>query len=231
MSFSLGQQLREARLRRGLSLPDVAHKTRIPVSRLQDLEADHYTSSGGLTYTKSFLRTYARFLDVDAGFILEKLTPPPLGGPQDYRYLIRNFGPWIRPRQPSDITAASSTSLQRGSYLTMAAIGCVIMLLGAALLLGGSRLGGTGQSSGSVTDAADDALFTPVTRSGPLGNPSWSGPETPASSSASAIPGIRPALSVELPPDTLLDSEGRILVPRKAIPVEEDNPAHRAASR
>lgn len=95
MPPSLGQKLKHAREQLGLSLADVAHRTRIPVPRLQDMEEDHYNTFGSLTYARSFLQTYAGFLGVDANPVTDHMNPTPLGGARDYRYLTESLGRWI----------------------------------------------------------------------------------------------------------------------------------------
>ncbi len=95
MVTTLGQRLRAAREKRGLSLEDAAHFTRIPAVRLRNLETDNYASFGSMTYARSFLKLYSRYLSVDASEILDDLPPARLGGRRDYRYLIEQFGPWI----------------------------------------------------------------------------------------------------------------------------------------
>lgn len=95
MPPSLGQRLKKAREEQGLSLADLSHRTRIPVPRLQDLEHDHYHAFGSLTYTRSFLQTYARLLGVNANCVTDHMQPTPLGGERDYHYLTANLGRWV----------------------------------------------------------------------------------------------------------------------------------------
>ena len=80
MPPSLGQKLKQAREQLGLSLADVAHKTRIPVPRLHDLEEDNYNTFGSLTYARAFLQTYAGFVGVDANSVTDHMSPT--GTPQ-----------------------------------------------------------------------------------------------------------------------------------------------------
>jgi len=94
----LGEILQRARLEKGLTLQDAAHATRIPVQTLSHLEQDNLASFGSLAYAKSFLRLYSRFLGVDASSVLQDLPNGTLGGENDYRYLLSNFGPWIQAR-------------------------------------------------------------------------------------------------------------------------------------
>lgn len=103
MQSTLGQRLQAAREARGLSLTDAAHETRVPVARLRHLEADNLAAFGSMTYARSFLRLYAGYLGVDAGEALEELPSAVFAGPQDYRYLVDSYGPWVRERgQPAE---------------------------------------------------------------------------------------------------------------------------------
>ncbi len=95
MSMLPGIQLRTAREKRGLTLLDAAHETRIPVQRLQWLEQDNWAAFGSLTYARSFLKIYGQFLDINVEEVLEELPTTKLGGPGDYRYLTENHGPWV----------------------------------------------------------------------------------------------------------------------------------------
>ncbi|MFN7564729.1 MAG: helix-turn-helix domain-containing protein [Prosthecobacter sp.] len=95
MNQPLGHRLKAARESRGLSLMDAAHETRIPVTRLQHLEAENYAAFGSMTYARSFLKLYSDFLGVNASEVLDELPSAMLGGPQDYRHLVDSFGPWL----------------------------------------------------------------------------------------------------------------------------------------
>lgn len=89
------EKLKAARESRGLSLADAAHKTRIPISRLVQLEEGNYAAFGSMAYARSFLRSYSKFLEVDADEVILGLPTPVLGGPDDYRHLTDSFGPWV----------------------------------------------------------------------------------------------------------------------------------------
>src|SRR5260370_36067937 len=64
MVESVGRKLQQARLAKKLEVEDVAEKTKIRPNRIIDLEADEYSHFPNLTYAKSFLAKYARFLGV-----------------------------------------------------------------------------------------------------------------------------------------------------------------------
>lgn len=62
--------LREARLRAGYDLPDVADALRIQLVYLEALEEDRFDDLPGMAYAIGFLRSYAGFLDLDADRIV-----------------------------------------------------------------------------------------------------------------------------------------------------------------
>ncbi|MDA8345766.1 MAG: helix-turn-helix domain-containing protein [Thermaerobacter sp.] len=61
----IGEQLRAARSARGLSLQDVQKELRIREKYLEALEAENFEEIPGLVYARGFLRSYARYLDLD----------------------------------------------------------------------------------------------------------------------------------------------------------------------
>jgi len=65
MAESVGRRLQQARLARNLEIEDAAEITKIRPERIIDLEADEYSLFPNLTYAKSFLAKYAKFLEVD----------------------------------------------------------------------------------------------------------------------------------------------------------------------
>jgi transcriptional regulator with XRE-family HTH domain len=63
--FEIGSSLREARTRRGLTLPDVERATHIRARYLTALEEDRLDTLPGPAYAKGFLRTYAEYLGLE----------------------------------------------------------------------------------------------------------------------------------------------------------------------
>lgn len=55
----LGQQLREARLQKGMSLDDVQEMTKIRKRYLEAIEAGDYKVLPGSFYVRAFIKTYA----------------------------------------------------------------------------------------------------------------------------------------------------------------------------
>ena len=60
-----GTFLSTARLRAGISLNDLASRTRIPRSTLEALEAEDWKSLPAMVYVRGFIRSYARELGME----------------------------------------------------------------------------------------------------------------------------------------------------------------------
>lgn len=65
-----GQVLRRAREEKGLSLKDIADKTRISMHHLEAIEAGSFSRLPGRTYALGFSRTYARAMGLDENSIV-----------------------------------------------------------------------------------------------------------------------------------------------------------------
>jgi cytoskeletal protein RodZ len=87
MADSVGRKLQQARLSRKLEIEDVAERTKIRPDRIIDLEADEYSHFPNLTYAKSFLAKYARFLGLDIQEELDQFQISPAISMGDYQYL------------------------------------------------------------------------------------------------------------------------------------------------
>lgn len=70
--FEIGSTLREARVRRKLTLQQVAEDTKIRVKYLQALENEDFDLIPAPAYVKGFLRTYATYLGIDPQIILDE---------------------------------------------------------------------------------------------------------------------------------------------------------------
>jgi hypothetical protein len=69
---SIGETLREARMRQGIDISDVESHTKIRAKYLRALENEDFGMLPGSTFVKSFLRTYAEFLGLDPHLLVEE---------------------------------------------------------------------------------------------------------------------------------------------------------------
>lgn len=132
MPPTLGYKLQQAREQQGLSLADVSHKTRIPISKLQDLEADVYNTFGSPTYARCFLQTYAGFVGVDANPVADHLIAAPLGSAHEHQYLTESLGRWIGAKPGDDrMPAARPVQSSKGPAVMVAVFG--VLMIGGVL--------------------------------------------------------------------------------------------------
>src|SRR5919201_1192295 len=104
---TIGDSLREARMREHLDIADVEAKTKIRAKYLRALENEEFGMLPGPTFVKTFLRTYAEALGLDPQALVEEyrahheprdeleqlqaLGPP--GSARDRRRGLPRFGP------------------------------------------------------------------------------------------------------------------------------------------
>jgi len=82
---SLGETLRRARIERKLELNGIAEELKISASMLQAIEEERFDKLPGGVFARSFVRQYARLLEVDESEIEDELTrvlEPPSELPQ-----------------------------------------------------------------------------------------------------------------------------------------------------
>src|ERR687897_1647710 len=68
---SIGETLREARMRQRLDIADVEDRTKIRAKYLRALENEEFGMLPGPTFVKTFLRTYAEMLGLDPHVLVE----------------------------------------------------------------------------------------------------------------------------------------------------------------
>jgi transcriptional regulator with XRE-family HTH domain len=68
----IGEMLREARMRAGIDVSEIEARTKIRAKYLRALENEEWDLLPGPTFVKSFLRTYAEALGLDAKLLVEE---------------------------------------------------------------------------------------------------------------------------------------------------------------
>jgi cytoskeleton protein RodZ len=130
----IGETLREARMRRRIDMSDVEAATKIRAKYLRALESEEWDLLPGPTFVKTFLRTYADYLELDSRLLVE-----------EYKQ---------RYERPAgmDLTPLNLRSQRRRRRMAPSIGPGVVVLLGIALLLGSLYLlGRSGQD-----DTGDD---------------------------------------------------------------------------
>lgn len=71
MSETLGEKLRQAREKRGVTITEVAEQTRISPHYIELIELDDYRTLPGGIFNKGFIKSYAKFVGVDESEALQ----------------------------------------------------------------------------------------------------------------------------------------------------------------
>ena len=103
----IGETLREARMRRRIDMAEVESATKIRAKYLRALESEEWELLPGPTFVKTFLRTYADYLELDSRLLVEEykqrferpagidLTPLNLRRQPRRRRMAPRFGPGL----------------------------------------------------------------------------------------------------------------------------------------
>lgn len=143
----IGDQLRETRLRDRIDITEVEAATKIRAKYLRALENEEWDLLPGPTFVKTFLRTYADYLGLDARQLVE-----------EYR---------SRYERPSaqELTPFGANLGARRSRSRRAAVGpWALLALGVVLLLG--AFWALGQWGGDDTDPGDEVSQEPTPQGG-----------------------------------------------------------------
>lgn len=122
----IGETLRDARMRARIDISEIEAQTKIRAKYLRAIENEEWDLLPGPTYVKSFLRTYAEALGLDARMLVEeyKLRHERLSDDQ-----LRPIGP------PG---AARTTRTPSGGPPRLLIVGVIVVLLLGALWIVGS---------------------------------------------------------------------------------------------
>jgi cytoskeleton protein RodZ len=156
----IGETLREARMRRRIDMAEVESATKIRAKYLRALENEEWGLLPGPTFVKTFLRTYAEYLELDARSLVEeyklRYERPAHGEAAPFAGLggPRSRQPRPRPRRRSRAAFGPAAVVVVG----------VLVVLGALYLLGVSGPDdGPGTPAGGP-EATATATATPTAR-------------------------------------------------------------------
>ena len=141
----IGEALREARTRRRVDMSQVESATKIRAKYLRALENEEWDALPGPTYVKTFLRTYAEYLGIDARSLVEE-------------YKLRYERPVAGDLTPFGMRPGLRQRRRRrlGPWLALLA---VVLAVGAGLwLLGRDE---AARSPGTQTDVRPPAAESP----------------------------------------------------------------------
>lgn len=168
--FEIGSTLREARVRRNLTLQQVEEDTKIRVKYIQAMENEEFDVMPGPTYIMGFLRSYSSYLGLDPEVIIA-----------EYRSRAAS-GDALRPPEPfGGVSALGAPRSHRGrNTIVFVAVLCLLVL--AVIYVLGLDSGGDDSGPGTSPSALGIS---------PSASPS---PSAPTSPSPSPTPTVRPGL-------------------------------------
>lgn len=152
----VGETLREARLRQQIDIADVEQATKIRSKYLRALEAEEFDRLPGATYVRTFIRSYADFLGLDAQLLVEeyRLRHDPS---DDTEAVPLAPAPSARPRRREPRRRPGGGSSGGPSRATMIAGAAAVILVALALLglLVGDPQGDDGREPANAPRAPD----------------------------------------------------------------------------
>lgn len=180
MVESVGKKLSQARLKRGLTIDEAAHATKLRPDKIAALEADDYSRFAGNAYAKGFLQIYARFLKVDVTDFANTLESSNPIAIEDYQYLSNGGAPRREER-----TTYTPERTKRPSIMPLVAFVAMLVLVGV------------GFQVYTITQRIDPNAAKPVSVD-PVKEVDWTKPmvvtpATPAPAPATPAPAIAAA--------------------------------------
>jgi hypothetical protein len=143
----IGVTLREARMRARIDISEVEAATKIRAKYLRAIENEEWDMLPGPTFVKSFLRTYAEFLGLDARLLVEEYKLRYEPAPSDTE--LQALGPPVGPRR---LRAPRPPRLSRGWIVGLSGAGLIVLLI---------VLGSIGGGDGNDTPVATQPSTTP----------------------------------------------------------------------
>ncbi len=148
-SMSIGEYLSQSREARRLSIAEVSQELHIRAEYLEALEQNHWDKLPGEVYGQGFLRSYARYLNLDAEALvgyrkrLREREAPPVAAPRpsvhpEAPVVTRRVrraraeaprAPSASRRRPSNVSAGMTTPLSSGRIVAGAAFILVVLFV------------------------------------------------------------------------------------------------------
>jgi hypothetical protein len=199
----IGATLREARMRARIDVSEIEAQTKIRAKYLRALENEEWGLLPGPTFVKSFLRTYAQALGLDAKALVEEYRLTEESASEFYEPIAAPARSG-RPRGPRG-------GPSRGYVAAVTVIGALIVLLIVLLATSGGSGGGHHATTTSGHRAATGATHTSTTTA--------SAPPQPVTLS------LRPTATVYV---CLIGDHGRKLIAGHNLEAGETTPTYTA---
>ena len=202
----LGQKLQRARLAKKITLEEAARVTKIRPARIQEIEAEDFSSFSSLAYARGFLLIYGKFLDVDVTPYLDAFETSREVSVDGYSYLQD------APNMPPPPTVRRQAAKRPALLPLIIAVGVLVLgLYMVKLLLNIQRISPS-HPQGPVASSVASATPQPSTTITPeIAAPRALPVENPPSSEA-LVP-VAPESSTEAPLPASTEPEIRRALP------------------
>lgn len=124
--MSVGTSLQSIRSVAGLSVAQLATKSRIPASLIADLERDDFTTCGGAAYARGHIRTISRICGVDAEPILTQFESQTIPLSKSIRDLLNDTNV-TKPRPERKPLSWNAVAVIAALFVAVVAIGSNII--------------------------------------------------------------------------------------------------------
>ncbi|MEO9130501.1 MAG: helix-turn-helix domain-containing protein [Sphingomonas sp.] len=149
-----GERLKEAREAQGLSLAEIAARTRIPVRQLEAIEVSNFAAMPSITYSVGFAKAYARAVGADEVAIAHEIR-----GQNDVA---------TRHVEYESFEQTDSSRAPTSGIVIACLIGAVLLLIGVGLWYGTSWFRGDGSAlAAAPNEAAQLPQAAPVAAPAP----------------------------------------------------------------
>ena len=155
-----GERLREAREAQGLSLDEVAARTRVPLRQLQAIEEGNYAALPSITYSVGFAKAYARAVGADEVAIGRDVRAQNTHQPAVRRTEYVAYEPDEPKREPSGLVAVIGVAL---ALLLLIAAG---LWFGTTWFRGDSTTPAAAATNTAAQTAVPEAPATPSLQGG-----------------------------------------------------------------
>jgi cytoskeleton protein RodZ len=203
---TIGDTLREARMRQHLDIADVESRTKIRAKYLRALENEEFGMLPGPTFVKTFLRTYAEALGLDPQTLLEEYRSTHEA--RDEAEHLQPLGPTAMARE----RRRSSRPRPRGPWLALGVL--VVAVVAVLLVIGlvGDDEGGGGDGGGGEEAERAGGETTPDTQ--PTAPPEPEEPAAPSRVVLRIVPANEVYVCLDTGPGTPIRFEGIVSEPQ-----------------
>jgi cytoskeleton protein RodZ len=165
--FEIGNTLREARVRRNLTLQQVEEDIKIRVKYVQAMENEDWDVMPGVTYVKGFLRTYSTYLGLDPEVIIGEFRSRGMVPSQEHH----------EPFGGSSVIGKPRSHRGRNTVVVVAVV-CLVALA-VIYAIGVLKGGGSGEEPTTkpgalgLTSPSASPSKSPKPQKSPAGVPEW----------------------------------------------------------